>query len=87
MRKVPSLRKQNLPPIHSGHGPVPQPTGLLAFPVVAGCDDDCCDVVGVPNETTPATLEFTLGAAISFIDPPAHSAGLTAVGGISFFPG
>jgi hypothetical protein len=43
----------------------------------AGCDHDCSVVVGVPDETTAATVEFTLGAAISF---------LVAADGIGFRP-
>jgi hypothetical protein len=36
----------------------------------AGCDDDCRGVVDVPNETTPAPLEFTLGARFRLSTQP-----------------
>ena len=48
----------------------------------AGCDDDCCFVVGVPNEATPATLKYRLGAAVTFVDPAAGAARLRRVGGV-----
>ncbi|MDT5283420.1 MAG: hypothetical protein QOJ20_4615, partial [Mycobacterium sp.] len=46
----------------------------------AGCDDNRCVVVGVPNEATPTTFKCRLGAAVSFVDQPALMAGLAAVG-------
>jgi hypothetical protein len=48
----------------------------------AGCDDDRCIVVGVPNEAAPATFKCRLRATVSFIDPAALMACLAAVGGI-----
>jgi hypothetical protein len=46
----------------------------------AGCDDNRCIVVGVPNEATPTTFKCRLTAAVSFVDQPALMAGLAAVG-------
>jgi hypothetical protein len=46
----------------------------------AGCNDNRCVVVGVPNEATPTTFKCRLGAAVSFVDQPALIAGLAAVG-------
>ena len=46
----------------------------------AGCDDDRCVVVGVPNEATPTTLKLCLGAAIAFVHPAAPMTGLRRVG-------
>ena len=48
----------------------------------AGSDVDCCVVVSVPNEATPATLKDRLAAAVSFVDPAARAASLRRVGGI-----
>jgi len=50
----------------------------------AGCDDERCVVVGVPNEATPATLKFTLGAAILFVDRAAGVACLRRVSRVDF---
>ena len=44
-----------------------------AFDTASG-DVGRCIVVGVPNEATPATLKFTLGAAILFVDRAAVAA-------------
>jgi hypothetical protein len=41
----------------------------------AGCDDDRCIVVGVPNEATPATLEYCLGTSVALVDPATRMAG------------
>ena len=38
----------------------------------AGCDDNRCVVVGVPNEATPTTFKCRLGAAVSFVDQAAR---------------
>ena len=48
----------------------------------AGGDVDCCVVVGVPNEATPATLEYGLGTSVAFVDPPARMTGLARVSGV-----
>src|SRR5690348_12994932 len=45
----------------------------------AGSDVDRCVVVGVPNEVTPAAVEFRLGAAVAFVDPTAGAASLRRV--------
>ena len=50
----------------------------------AGCDDDRCVVVGVPNEATPATLKCRLGAAVTFVHPAARTARLRRVGRVDF---
>jgi hypothetical protein len=48
----------------------------------ACCDVDCRVVVGVPNEATPATLKFALGATVTFVDPTAAMTRLRGVGGV-----
>ena len=50
----------------------------------AGCDVDCCIVVGVLNEATPATLKFTLGEAVSFVHPATRAARLRRVCRVDF---
>ena len=50
----------------------------------AGCDDDRCIVVGVPNEATPTTLKLALRAAVTFVHPATRAARLRRVGGVDF---
>jgi hypothetical protein len=45
---------------------------------------DGCVVVGVPNEATPATLKFCLGAAVTFVHPATPMARLRRVGRVDF---
>jgi hypothetical protein len=52
-----------------------------AFNTAAG-DVDCCVVIGVPNEATPATLEYCLRTSVAFVYATAHMSGLSRVGGV-----
>lgn len=51
-------------------------------PSTASGDVECCVVVGVPNEVTPATNKRRLGAPVPPVDMTTHTAGLRRVGRI-----